>query len=520
MARKPSPRQAHRIQARSPESSLLESGACWRIEHAGRASLLIDSAAYFAAAMSVMRRARHSILLLGWSFDPRTRLRPRAEDAQDAPDEIGNVLKALAKARPQLDIRVLIWKSALPISATQQFFPHRAQAWFAGSRVRFRLDSSVPYGACHHQKVLVVDDAIAFCGGDDFSIDRWDTPAHLDDEPRRVMPGGRRHPPRHETMMMVDGDAARAMGELARRRWLRSAGHAPAAPSPPLARDLWPDWLAPDMEGSDVAIARTEPAWRGLVGVNEVELLNLASIRGARRSIYLENQYFASPVICEALGARLAEADGPEIVLVTTQHSASYFDRLTMDRTRADLLRRLRAADRKGRFRAYFPRTAKGRAIIVHSKVAVIDDRLVRIGSANLNNRSGGFDTECDVAIEARTSAERRAIDQFRARLIGHFAGVAPGDVESMTRQRGLIGALDAVVGDREGRLAPLEPARLGPLAALTAAYHLGDPLDPSDAWRPFRRRRRLAREVEQIAEAAGRSGPEPNRSGPARPQP
>jgi phosphatidylserine/phosphatidylglycerophosphate/cardiolipin synthase-like enzyme len=477
-------------------SPLHAPGAAWRIARAERVSFLIDSAVYFAAAMAAMRKARHSILLLGWSFDPRTRLRPRPEDAEDAPDEIGNVLRTLARRRPQLDIRVLIWKSALPISATQQFFPHRAQAWFVGSRVKFRLDASIPYGACHHQKVLVIDDVIAFCGGDDFSIDRWDTPAHLDEEPRRDQPRGFRHPPRHETMMMMDGAAARAIGDLARERWRRATGAGPLTPPAEERSDLWPDWLPPDVRGADVAIARTEPAWRGQPEVNEVELLHLACIRAARRSIYFENQYFASPVICEALASRLAEDDGPEVVLVTTEHSASYFDRLTMDRTRADLLRRLRAADRHKRFRAYFPRTAKGKAIIVHSKVAVIDNRILRIGSANLNNRSGGFDTECDSAIEASGSMDETAIAQFRARLIGHFTDVAPGDVETLTLKHGLVGALDRLTSESGARLAPLEPERSGPLAALIAAYHIGDPLDASDSWRPLRRRRRLVREM------------------------
>ena len=207
----PAPGAANRSSGMT-DSPLLQPDAYWRKARAGRVSLLVDSAAYFAAAMSVMRQAQRSILLLGWSFDPRTRLHPRPEDSEDAPDEIGNVLKALARRQRDLDVKVLIWKSALPISATQQFFPHRAQAWFHGSPVRFRLDASVPYGACHHQKVLVVDDKVAFCGGDDFSIDRWDTPAHLDQDPRRIMPGGEHHPPRHETMMMVDGDAGPGPG--------------------------------------------------------------------------------------------------------------------------------------------------------------------------------------------------------------------------------------------------------------------------------------------------------------------
>jgi phosphatidylserine/phosphatidylglycerophosphate/cardiolipin synthase-like enzyme len=481
----------------APSQSL----AGWRSARAGRVAFLVDSAAYFAAAMSAIRQARRSILLLGWSFDPRTRLQPGPQDVTGAPDEIGNVLKSLAERRPDLDVRVLIWKSALPISASQNFFPHRARAWFRGSPVRFRLDASVPYGACHHQKVLVIDDRVAFCGGGDFCPDRWDTPAHLDEDPRRIMPGGELHPPRHEVMMMVDGEAALAFGELARQRWLRAAGHAVPAPPPQEdGYDPWPRWLPPDMEDVDVSIARTEPAWRGFPEVNEIERLHIASIRGARRSIYLENQYFTSPLIGEALAERLAEPDGPEIVLVSTEHSPSYFDQMTMDRTRADLLRRLWAADLHGRFRAFFPRTSAGQTIIVHSKVAVIDESLVRIGSANLNNRSAGFDTECDAVIHAGSDSERAAIARFRARLLGHFADVAPAEVELMAAEQGLAGAMDALAKASAGRLVRMEPLPMGPLASLVAAYHLGDPMDARDSWRPWRRPGRLRAEVGRLA--------------------
>ena len=487
---------------------LLTPARCWRSARAGRVSFLTDGAAIFAAAISAIRKARRSILLLGWSFDPRTRLQPDPHDMEDADDEIGNVLKALAAQRPELDIRILIWKSALPISATQQFFPHRARGWFHGSPIRFLLDSSVPYGACHHQKVLVVDDKVAMSGSLDFCPDRWDTPAHLDRDPRRVMPGGSHHPPRHEVMMMVDGPAARMLGDLARIRWMRAARHAIAPPPDMEASDHWPMWLPPDVEDVDVAVARTEPAWRGQPEVAEVEDLHLASILGARRSIYLENQYFTSPLIGEALAQSLMRPEGPDIVLVSTRNSPSYFDQLTMDRTRADLIGRLRAADTHGRLRAYSPCTASGRSIIVHSKVTIIDDRLARIGSANLNNRSGGFDTECDVAIEARTDEQSGTIARLRAGLIGHFAGAAPGDVEVLIRAQGLAAAVEHLAARSAGRLTPIEGAKPGPIGSLISAYHLGDPQDPADSWRPMLRRKRLRADARLIAQAAGSSCP------------
>ncbi len=200
--------------------------------------------------------------------------------------------------------------------------------------------------------------------------------------------------------------------------------------------------------------------------------------------------------------------EGPDIVLVSTRNSPSYFDQLTMDRTRADLIGRLRAADTHGRLRAYSPCTASGRSIIVHSKVTIIDDRLARIGSANLNNRSGGFDTECDVAIEARTDEQSETIARLRAGLIGHFAGAAPGDVEVMIRAQGLAAAVEHLAARSAGRLTPIEGAKPGPIGSLISAYHLGDPQDPADSWRPMLRRKRLRADARLIAQAAGSSCP------------
>jgi phosphatidylserine/phosphatidylglycerophosphate/cardiolipin synthase-like enzyme len=475
--------------------------------------MLVDSGAYFTAALSALRQARRSILLLGWGFDPRTRLRPDPSGEERGPDEIGSLLIKLSKARPDLDIHVLIWKSALPVSASQHFFPHRARGWFTGTRINFQLDASVPFGACHHQKVLVIDDALAFCGGGDFGVDRWDSAAHLDEDLRRTMPGGVQHAPRHEVMMMMDGQAARALGDLARMRWGRSqeCDKLPA-PTPNVAAgyDPWPPYIHPRFRDVRIAIARTEPAWRGAVEVRETEALHLKAIARARRTIYLENQYFTSVIVGEALAERLAEPDGPEVVLVSSLHSPSYFDRWTMDRTRWRLVERLRRGDAYGRFRAFCPHTEEGHPIIIHSKVTIIDDELLRAGSTNLNHRSAGFDTECDVAMEAVDADDRAAILAFRAHLLGHFLGVGAAAVHgAVDAAGGLLGpAIDALNTASPQRLAPLPRVKMGPLAAVVAAYHLGDPVQPSDSFHPLMRHRRLAPYEGFLDEAAAAASP------------
>jgi phosphatidylserine/phosphatidylglycerophosphate/cardiolipin synthase-like enzyme len=473
---------------------------CWRTARAGRAAFLIDNESFFTAAFEAMMKARRSILLLGWGFDPRTRLFPDGYDGPDDPDEVGRILVELANARPDLDIRLLIWKSALPISASQEFFPHKARKYFRGTRVRFVLDDAVPFGACHHQKVLIIDDRLAFCGGGDISVDRWDSPAHLDDDRRRIMPKQEEHDPRHEVMMMVDGAAAAALADLARERWRRATGEHLAPPAD-AGGDPWPDHVPAHLTEVEVAIERTEPAWKGRPMVAEIRRLDLACIAQAQRIIYLENQYFTSPLVTEALAARLAEPDGPEIVLVSTAKAPSWFDHLTMDRARGTMIWRLRAADVFGRFRAYCPVTTGGETIVVHSKVTVVDDRIARVGSANLNNRSGGFDTECELGLELADEDGRLAVAAFRDRLVGHFMGVT-GDAVAKARAEfgGLGGAIDAL--NRDGRLAPMEPPKLSAPGEFIAAYHIGDPADVSDSWRIGRRRERLMREARAIADA------------------
>ena len=477
----------------------------WRMERADRAALLIDTADYFAAAKAALLKARSTIHLLNWAFDPDTLLDPEPGGGGRQSDRIGPLLKTLARARPELDIRILCWKSALAVSATQRFFPHRAKTCFAGSPVRFLLDATVPMGACHHQKMIVIDDRLAFCGGADIAPDRWDTARHLDDDSRRAETPRTRTDfiSRHEVMSVVDGPIAAALGDLFRERWRRATGEtAPRAAAG--EEDPWPEGVAPQLRNVEAKISRTEPAWRGRPEVRESENLHLAAIGAARRCIYLENQYFTSPLIAQALAARLSESEGPEVVLISTAHSPSWFDQMTMDRTRSLFLKRLTAADIHGRLRAYVPHTEEGRLIIVHAKLAIIDDCLLRIGSANLNNRSGGFDTECDLSLAAPPddAASRGTIAGLRTRLLAHWLGCPPEMVDSaMAAHGGRVGpAVEELRQAGLTRLSPLTPKAMGPMAAFIALNHLGDPTGPADSWRPWRRARALTARLAALA--------------------
>jgi phosphatidylserine/phosphatidylglycerophosphate/cardiolipin synthase-like enzyme len=231
-------------------------------------------------------------------------------------------------------------------------------------------------------------------------------------------------------------------------------------------------------------------------------LLHLSAIQRARRLIYLENQYLTSPIIVEALAERLAEPDGPEVVTIGPARSPSYFDQMTMDSARTAAINRLREVDIHKRFSAFSAHTPKGAPIIVHSKVAIMDDWLLRIGSANLNNRSIGLDSECDLAFEGHSDLERETIRAFLGRLVGHFLDRSTADVlEAIEREGGLATAINTldVRGGPPRRLQPVPTRKLTGVQQFIADWSLGDAIAPDDAWRPWGRRNRLRREIARL---------------------
>lgn len=480
-------------------SILVAGETCWRVGPTRNTAFLIDNEAYYAALSEALESAKRSIWILGWAFDPRTRLAPDGREGPRDPDEIGQVLIRLADGKPDLDVRVLIWKSALSINGSHALFEHRARKAFHGTRVSYREDGRTPFGACHHQKVVVIDEEIGFCGGGDIAVNRWDSVGHLHADPRRILPHRARHAPRHDVMVRVEGAGAATLGELFRARWTLAVGEGlPASSSGPSGLDR-----APRPEPSSmIAVARTQPASGESATVQEILALRLAAIAAARQTIYLENQYLTSHLIAEALVRRLEEPDGPEVVLVLAARSPSWFDRLTMDPARAPLIHRLRSADHHDRFRAYAPISPGGEAIIVHSKLDIFDDRLACVGSANLNNRSEGFDTECAIAIDGAEAEGQGKIIRFRDQLFAHFLGVSEAAfTAARQRSTGLIAAIEEMNG--AGRLRPIDVKVPGWWERFVSRRRLGDPADSGESWRFFKPSRRGPRLTSNVATQA-----------------
>lgn len=462
-------------------AALLKPGHnCWRISGAERLALLVDGEAYFLAFAAAVEQARHSVFILGWDIDSRIRLW-RDDRPGTLPCELGAFLNEVVARRNGLHIYVLDWDFALLYTLEREPLPLFSFGWRSHRRLHFALDDNHPVGASHHQKVVVVDDRLAFVGGFDLARGRWDTPEHRPDDERRV-DNGTPYPPFHDVQMMVEGEVAAALGELARQRWRRATGDRPR-PARDAKGPRWPEGRDAELENVAVAISRTDPAWENRPEVCEVKKLLLDAIAAARSSIYIENQYLTSAVIGEALAARLDEESGPEVVMVLPRECSGWLEKSTMGVLRARLLARLRAKDRFGRLRVCYPEVAGlgERFVNVHAKVLVVDDRLLLVGSANLNNRSMGLDTECTLAIEAgEREEERAAIGAFRNRLLGEHLGVEPQRFAgAVARQGSLRGAIEEL-NNAERRLEPLPEESAEWLAEYLPDSQLLDPEHPA----------------------------------------
>lgn len=460
---------------------------CWRIERAHRFSLLVDADAYFRAVRAAIRSAQHSVYILSWDIDSRTRLVP--DGANDGfPEPLGDFLHEIVAARPDLHAYVLNWDFAMLYALEREWLPVYKLDWRTHRRLSFRMDGRHPVGASQHQKVVVVDDAIAFVGGLDLTRSRWDTPEHACNAPLRRDSDGKPYAPFHDVQAMVDGDAARALGELARERWLRATGYRPPADRK-AEHDPWPADVIPDVTDIDIAIARTEPAFEGRSGVTEVRQLHLDAIAAARHYLFFENQYFTSGLIGNALSARLAEPDGPEVVVVSPQTQSGWLEEATMGVLRVRLHRRLKAADRHGRYLLYcpyIPGLEQG-CLNVHSKVFSVDDELFCVGSANLSTRSMALDTECNIVIEAHGGEEdqvriRRAIAYLRNRLLAEHLASSPEAVDAeIQRRSSLHGAIESL--QQPGRsLRVLEPNVTPELETLIPDQAMFDSERPIDS--------------------------------------
>jgi phospholipase D1/2 len=431
---------------------------CGVIAGVERSEAIVDAADYYRAVHRAIAGARRYVLMSGWQFNSDVHLvRGHEAERLEAPAQLLPLLDWACQRTPELEIYMLAWDFSLAFAIEREWFQKQRFSSKTG-RIHFSWDSFVPTNASHHQKLVVIDGQVAFSGGMDLCTSRWDRREHAIDDPLRCRPNGRPAKPYHDIQALVRGEVVNDLQMLFLDRWRASTGERltleEVADSSP--RDERLSGVGLVLRGADVAVSQTHipPTDDQATAIREIRALYHDAILAAERLVYLENQYFTSRSLTRAFLRRLEDPQRSriQIVMVMPQGGDTPKEKLALGDAQTFALGTIReAARRHGHdFRLFYSGAEDDEGSItptfIHSKLLIVDDRLVSIGSANATNRSFGLDSELNLTWEATTDSDPlvKDIAALRASLIAEHCG--GGEPSPWLEPQDLVQRLDAKV--------------------------------------------------------------------------
>jgi len=394
-----------------------------------------EAGPYYERISELLEDAENHVIFVGWQIDSRLPMsrpiRPPSALLEATPyprERLREKVIRLCESKPDFHVYFLIWDHSYLYVIERELWQGRI--WDeVHPRVHFIFDNRHAFGSSHHEKICIIDGVIAFCGGIDLCDERGDTPNHFYNDPRRSLDWkAEHHGPYHDMAVQVTGEACIDIHRHVERRWKAIS----SIPFPGAATNLRPS------QGHQVYISRTvanDPP--GSPIVREIEFLFRDLIKAAKKRVILEGQYYWSTEMNDLFITKLQEMRGTgfELIIILSElRQVKSFTRV-MAQHQMKLLEQLRIAAQltgtrlltgvpyvAGNHPSVDPGERPGtKPIYVHSKVLVIDDRYLSIGSANFARRALRVDTELTLTLEARTLADRSHIRGFAARVLKHW---------------------------------------------------------------------------------------------------
>ena len=371
-------------------------GATFAPRAGNRVEVLVDGSTYLPRLAEAIAGARSHVHLLGWCFSPELNL-----TREEEPVVLRNLLSDVAR---RVDVRLLVWQGApFPVfRPTKRDVESYMKIFTRGTNIQAETDSCVRLKYSHHEKVVVVDDEVAFVGGIDLTLDGgdpFDTPKH----PSRGCVGW------HDAAVRIEGPAVADVASHFRLRW-RGPGD-----------ERLPEPVPPEPKGDvELQVVRTVPEGvypsfpKGDFSVFESYT---RALRSAERLIYLENQFLWSPEIVAILSDKLRDPPSDDFRVVAVLPARPNDG---ADVSRGAISALIHADDGNERFLActLYARTGPLRDLVyVHSKIGIVDDRWLTIGSANLNERSMFNDSEVNVVALDEELARRTRLGLWEEHL-------------------------------------------------------------------------------------------------------
>jgi phosphatidylserine/phosphatidylglycerophosphate/cardiolipin synthase-like enzyme len=397
-----------------------------------------------------------AVYLASWMFDPKTKLTRKSKTAKTWGDliaakaGIGVTFRLLLNDFPpmikwgsnlkQLDALILNLPPLRRDHLKYVLSRHPAHISLSSTEAAFlsklsglAVHAGDQHVAVHHQKFMVVrhgDRLTAFCGGVD--IIPGMTPAKWSTTPWHGW---------HDLQVQLDGPITRDLEKEFVARWNRERGASRHRPLPgwsPLERlALTPPSTAEQIPGiyrTAMQMLRTVSESTGnTVGAfattrrDDVRQAYQHGIACAEQFLYMENQYFRSPEFADWIVARGAERPSLIVIIVVVHGALAEADDGKSALTDHGFFLQFQTFDRivkgLGVDRVRFYEMHKR---YVHSKLIFADDLWCCIGSANVNPRGFGLDSELNVQLR---EPNPEVLTEFRKRLWAHNLGVSEAEV-------------------------------------------------------------------------------------------
>lgn len=433
---------------------------CKDIIPSDKVKVLIDVDSYFKAFYEAIQQARETVYIFGWDIDHRLELIKENTAQCKAPIFLGSLFKYLIEENPNLRIYIICWDYSVFFALERDLFPYYRLQEKTPEQIQFRLDNNIPLWGSHHQKCVVIDDSLCFIGGVDLCRKRWDTPEHKIHDQRRKDFLKKSYGPFHDVHAMVKGSLAQQIGDEFRHRWELIDESLPKYPENHY--DHWPTSFHPDFENLKLtALSRNKCGHGGEEDTREVYNLFVDSFQKAQDFIYIETQYLSADNVIEKL-KEILRVGQVEVIIVTSNKWSGVFEKAILGSKQNKVLRDLHNSDIHNKLRVLAPwisENNKEEMIKIHSKVCIVDGIYLRVGSANLNNRSMIVDTEYDYSIESGDDKKvRDGIFSILYKFLSEHLGMASVEIEREIKAHGsLIKLIDKRMSHKSRNLRSIQ---------------------------------------------------------------
>ena len=388
---------------------------------------LIDGESYMNALHDCLNKmqAEDYINIVGWNIAKNAKLRGRGTATKFGDLLAGCGVKGIT-VRVLVNDFIPLLKALgqlAPFSQNEEFIKSLLKMTEGFDKVEAFVDNRyilpekgyLPVGS-HHQKAVILTakkECVAFVGGIDIGDDRFDSPKHFrptqNPQRKKVYMDGW-----HDIQLKVQGSATQQIWVNFVERWndptAPNSNESSMHPKPINLKEM------PSVKKCGrhhVQVLRTFACPRNF-GYPSFPFLNegeqtvraglIKAIRRAQCYIYIEDQYFwASELLDEIANTNLQV----KIILVLSRDMDVPGYDGWQKQVRADAFDKINRNGSNRVFAYHLQHAGAESVIYVHSKLMIIDDRYVSVGSANIAYRSTTTDTELTLAVvDAQTTSE------------------------------------------------------------------------------------------------------------------